>query len=136
MHSIDLAADTRDRFAEIISLPELTEFRDITKHDLAIDFAIPHLQGGTLCALDLGIGAMPLMWRPKVTVHARLYHPISNKTRYIAKAKEKMPWPHYWSKVIHLNSLFHLTPNFSIEDLEPLLCRAILRLLVDIQRKT
>lgn len=130
--SEDLEEGIRSKLEGLFSLPHISTCTDTKETDLALELVVLKVQGGEFHGLDLaGFVGMPILWRPKIEVAARLYYIESGKTHSSFKAKEKMPWGEYLSVVFSLNGMFRLRPMFGVKELEPILYRACEKLLID-----
>lgn len=104
---------------EIALLQECPDAADAADDDLALDIRVPsYLAGAAL------FGDLPIFWRPKVTVMARLRNLRSGETVFYSEATKRMPWKEFIPAAISFRRAFSLGPQFTEDDLEPLLLRA------------
>lgn len=127
--SEDLEDGIRRKLDEVFSLPQINSRQDFKKNDLALDVIILNIQGGELDGVGLVEITLPIFWRPKIEIAARLYYADSGKTHTTFKAIEKMPWSQYLSGAFSMRGLFRFKPMFGVNELEPLLYRACEKLL-------
>jgi len=104
---------------EIVSLPDSPDLADARNDDLALDLRVPAYVAGAAF-----FGDLPIFWRPTVTVMARLRHIETGNTAFYAKVTNRMPWKQFISAAISFRRAFSLGPQFTEDDLEPLLLRA------------
>lgn len=127
----DLEEGIRGKLTDIFSLPHISSRVDRKENDLALEIVVLKVQGGEFEGAHFGeLGAIPIFWRPKIEVAARLYYIESGKTHSSYKAKEKMSWGMYFAGVFSLRGFFRYKPIFGVENLEPILYRACEKLLV------
>ncbi|WP_444894399.1 hypothetical protein ACJJIW_13845 [Microbulbifer sp. JMSA004] len=126
----DLEAGIRHRLVEIFSLPHISSRIEPKSNDLALEVVVLKVRGGEFDTACFGeFGAMPVFWRPKIEVAARLYYADSKKTHSSYRAREKMPWREYFSGVFSLRGMLRYRPVFGAKELEPILYRACEKLL-------
>lgn len=128
--SESLEEGVRQRLEEVFSLPHIFSCSEPKSSDLALEVVVLNVQGGVFDGVSFGeFGGLPLLWRPKVEIVARLYYANSGKTHSSYKAKEKMSWRKYFSGVFSLRGLLRYKPIFGINDIEPILYKACEKLL-------
>lgn len=104
--SFDLQAELKARLDEVITLQHVSDVEDLASTDLVLDITVVSAQSGEFDAAVLqGMGTLPIWWRPKVEVRAKLYYAISGKTKAEVCMKEKMPWKEYLAGVLTINGL-------------------------------
>ena len=108
---------------------------NIGKKDVALEVALLNIQGGEFNGLDFGIAAIPIFWRPKVSLKARLYRIESGKTVSTCSVTEKVSWKHYLLRVLSLRGIFGYKPLFDQEDMNRLLHKACSRLINHMSKK-
>ncbi|WP_428241162.1 hypothetical protein [Gynuella sp.] len=130
----DLEGGIREKLTELFSLPHISSRTDAKKTDLGLEVAVVNFQGGEFDGISLGsLGAVPIFWRPKVSVVSRLFNIESGKTIKTAKYCAKMPWNQYLRGVFSLRGFIRYKPIFGIEDIEQLLyfaCHQVLSKLI------
>ena len=97
--------------------------------DLAFDVTIQSYRLGSATDMSLGAVGLPLYWRPKVRLAARLYLLQSGKTRAAFRITQRMPWTVYLNRVLSWRVLVGLEPPSRRSDLEQLLRQAAERLM-------
>lgn len=110
--------------AELISLPMAATVEVPQSTDLAFDLALQGYRFGNATDLSLGTAGLPMYWRPKVRLAARLYLLQSNKTRTTFHITQKMPWSAYLNRALSWRVLLGLERPARRSDLESLLRQA------------
>ena len=128
--SEDLEEGIRTKIDGIFSLPHLDAREGEKKTDLALEVVILKVQGGEFESATFGDIALPIFWRPKIEIAARLYNIDSGKTYKAFESIEKMSWIQYLSGVFSLRGLVRYRPMFGVAELEPLLYRACEKVLI------
>ena len=108
------SVDARNRVAleiygyleEFFQLPPASEVADPARSDLGLDVTVLQWQLGQAMEFNLGFGGIPLVWRPKIVLQARLFYLQSGKTRSVYKATEKMSWGVFFDRVISWRNFF------------------------------
>jgi len=114
---------------EIFALPPPPPADDIRKTDLCIDINMPGYNTGEASELHLWDLGVPLIWRPKIELRARLRRLSNRKTVKIVSITERPAWREYLSQVFFWRTVFVQRRVFDEADMEVLLNRASLRLL-------
>ncbi|MET1080697.1 MAG: hypothetical protein ABWY06_22020 [Pseudomonas sp.] len=122
-----LEAPLRLRLEEIFNLPLARECEHPGATDLAVDLVVVGFQTGTNLALwELGV---PLLWRPKIELAARVYRLGDGETTYLTQVVTKQPWREYRARLLTVRSILGLRPLFDAEDMAALLSKACLQML-------
>ena len=125
LESEDLVAGLKNSLKELIDLPPVQEIQTPEDNDLVLDMMVVKHQGGSFFTASLGYAySVPLFWRPKVTLKARLYRRKTGKTLHVFTSTKKVAWKQYFSRVFTVSGLFSLKPLFGVRDMEGLLCQA------------
>lgn len=114
---------------EIFALPPASKVTLPTSTDLALDVLIPSFQSGDYWEVSLGEIGIPIFWRPKIIVAARLYSLKSKKTKRTFTVTQKMPWGEFVGRLFTWRAVFRLRPTFDAEDMNRLLyfaCHSLL----------
>jgi len=131
----DLEAGLRESIEKVIELPRR---RDIDSHketDLALEMVVVEHQGGEFDSLSTSEIFLPIFWRPKVKIKARLYEIKSGKTFAVASSKKSITWGDFFNRSFSLRGLFRFSPLFGNKDMEALLCLAAIDVLQSLKKK-
>lgn len=115
-----LLADLNDMF----SAPLANAVVDPGPSDLAYDIALQGLRRGMAADVGLGGFGVPLFWRPKVRLVAKLYELQSKKTKATFSVTQRMPWPEFLYRLLSWRVMLNLEHPGRRSDLEHLLRRA------------
>jgi hypothetical protein len=96
--------------------------------DLAYDVALRSYRFGGVADPTLGLLQVPLAWRPRIRLDARLYYLKTNKTKATFSVTQRMPWAEYLVRVLSPRVLMGWERLGRRSDLERLLHRACQRL--------
>ncbi len=130
----DLDSNLCNNLKEIFSLPLAEGAENPKNSDLVLDIVIPKFQSGDAWDLSLGEIAIPLMWRPRITISSRLYYLNTGKTKATFSVTEKMKFSLYIGRLFTWRSFFRFRPIFDSEDMEYLLYQACHKLLLKMQK--
>ena len=119
--------------AEMLPLPKVETLDNPLATDMALDVVVQGLRSGSATDLSLGAVGLPLYWRPKVRLAARLYHLRSRQPKATFQVTQRMPWSVYLSRVLSWRVLAGLELPARRTDLEQLLRQATTRLLTQVQ---
>jgi hypothetical protein len=131
----DFEQSARQKLETLFNFPHVSTAENIGKKDVALEVALLKIQGGEFAALDFGVGAIPIFWRPKVTLKARLYGIKSGKTVSTFSVTEKVSWKYYLLRVFSLRGVFRYKPLFDQEDINMLLHKACTVLITQMSKK-
>jgi len=131
----DFEQNARQKLEMLFDFPHVSTAENTGKKDIALEVALLKIQGGEFNALDFGIGAIPIFWRPKVSLKARLYRIESGKTVSTFSVTEKTSWKYYLLRVISLRGIFRYKPLFDQQDIDTLLHKACTRLIKQMSKK-
>ncbi|WP_263081323.1 hypothetical protein [Endozoicomonas sp. Mp262] len=123
------------KLQEIFDLPLASSMSEPDDNDMAIDILVPRFQSGAAFFVSFHGGGIPLFWRPKVQVVARLYKVKNNKTLHQVKVLSKLPWKVFASKVFSIKGLSPLHATFDADDLEHLLMQSCLKAVIKLSDK-
>ena len=118
-----------DQLEEIFALPHAATAAPVLDSDLCIDVYIPGFHSGSTDALDLAYWAVPLFWRPKIELRARLYRLHDRRLIKTFRVTEKPTLREYWSAAFSWRTVFGNGEAFDQGDLANLLNRGAVRLL-------
>lgn len=119
---------------EIFALPSASEVTLPTSTDLALDVLIPKFQSGDYWDVSMGEIGIPIFWRPRITVVARLYYLKSKNTKRTFTVTQKMPWGEFMGRLFTWRAVFRLRPTFDAEDMNRLLYFACHSLLAKLRK--
>ncbi|NNE21486.1 MAG: hypothetical protein HKN11_02640 [Rhizobiales bacterium] len=89
---IELDTNLQSALKHLFSMPLLTARDDPLDDDRVLDVIVTHHQAGGAEVVQLDEYAIPLAWRPKVTVTARLSDVETNAPINTYVVTEKQPW--------------------------------------------
>lgn len=119
--------------AELLPLPRAESVDIPLETDLAIDVAVQGYRSGSATDFSLGAIGLPLFWRPRVRLAARLYHLRSRQPKSTFQVTQRMPWSMYLSRILSWRVLAGLEHPARRDDLELLLRQATERLVTRVQ---
>jgi hypothetical protein len=125
----NLEDSVRVKLEYLFSLPSVHEYSTFNDGDLALEIIVTKLQGGEFTSAQFSPIDIPIMWRPKVQIKARLFFINSKKTKRVFDVSQKMPWSQYFSRVFSFRGIIRFKPLFETVDLEPMLYKACEQLL-------
>lgn len=128
---VDLESHVKNRITDVFSLPETPDPELLSPNDLALEIAILKIQGGYLSGSGT---SFPVFWRPKIKLNARLYHPLSLKTKKVITIESKASWKEFAYKTIDIKTLIDYSPAFDEKDMDYLIARACKALLEKISK--
>ena len=134
-------AQALDR-ALLISLSDLLPFPKAAvvdkplATDMAVDVALQDHQSGSAADFSIGGVGLPLYWRPRIRLTARLYHLQSRQPKATFEITQRMPWFTYLNKVFSWRVLVGLEHPACRNDLEHLLRQASERLVTRLRNST
>jgi hypothetical protein len=118
-----------DELCEQLLLPQAATVETPRATDLAVDVVLQRYRFGSASDFWLGSASIPMYWRPKVRVAARLYHLQSQETKATFLVSQAVPWSAYLNRVLSWRVLLGLEPPAGRSILVALLRRATERLL-------
>ena len=119
--------------AELLPLPKVETLDKPLATDMAVDVVVQGYRSGSAADLSLGAVGLPLYWRPRVRLAARLYHLRSRQPKATFQVTQPMPWSLYLSRVLSWRVLAGLELPARRNDLEQLLRQATARLVTRVQ---
>ena len=119
----------RKDLVEIFDLPPASTVESPLKTDLGLDVVITKYQLGDAWIVSMPALEIPIFWRPKIEIRARLFLLRSEMTFKIFTITESLPWKSYLSRVCSYRTITRIRPIFDIDDLRILLNRSSTRLL-------
>ena len=125
----NLEDSVKCKLEDLFSLPLVQEYDSFNDNDLALEIIVTKLQGGEFSSAQISPIDIPIMWRPKVQIRARLSFINSHKTKKVFYVSQKMPWNQYFNRVFSIRRIIRFKPLFESVDLEPILYRACQQLL-------
>lgn len=117
-----------DKLAQSLAFPMAATVEMPQSTDMAFDVVVHGYRMGSATDLSLGTAGLPIYWRPKIRLEARLYHLQSNKTKTTFQVTQKMPWSAYLSRLLSWRVLMELEHPGRRDDIEALLEQASERL--------
>lgn len=133
--SEDLEEGLRQSLYSAVNLPLVSNNKTPKPTDLALDLVVVNHQGGEFEGFYSSYFFIPIFWRPKVEIKARLYNIETGKTVTSATSLKKVPWKDFFGRAFSLNGIFRVKPLFGVKDMELLLCLAAIEVLEKLIRK-
>jgi len=133
--SENLEEGLRKSLNSAIDLPSVESNKTPKETDLVLDLVVVNHQGGEFNGFHSLEFFIPIFWRPKVEVSARLYNLATGKTVYSAVSLKKTPWGQFFSRAFSVNAVFRFKPLFGAKDMEILLCLAAIDVLEKLTKK-
>jgi hypothetical protein len=119
--------------AELLPLPKAESVDTPLETDLVLDVALQRYRSGSATDFSLGAIGVPMYWRPRVRLAARLYHLRSKHPKATFQVTQRMPWSMYLSRVLSWRVLAGLEHPARRDDLEQLLRQATDKLVTQVQ---
>lgn len=126
--------EIREKFEQLFSLPRIPEGKAVNDTDLALEIVVPNIQGGEFTSAQISPFDIPIFWRPKVSIKARLFFINSKKTKASFEVNEKMPWSEYFSRVLSIRGIIRYKPLFDAKELEPMVYKACSKLIYQMSK--
>lgn len=133
--SVSLEDGLRKSLHSAVNLPPIDSREERKESDLGLELVIVNYQGGEFSAFQTTELFIPIFWRPKVELKARLYNLATGKTVHSASSKKKTPWRQFFSRVFSFNGIFRFKPLFDVKDMEVLLCLAAIETLAKLTKR-
>ena len=114
---------------EIFALAPASSADPVLKTDLCVDVYIPGYHTGMAEAFELPGFTIPLLWRPKVELKARLYRLHDRKLVKSFTVRERPTYRECFAAAFSLRAIFSFGPPADDGNMASLLNRASLRLL-------
>jgi hypothetical protein len=119
---------------ETFAFQPLGERQVVNSTDLVLDVFVSNYSGGEFDSFSSPEFFMPILWRPRVELKARVTSISTGKVATIQRAKVKMKWGVYFSRVFSYRGVLRFRPLFDIGDLEPLFFQVALQILLKIKK--
>ncbi|WP_160154645.1 hypothetical protein [Microbulbifer sp. ALW1] len=132
----DMDLSLREYLAQIFDIPCANGVSNPEDTDLVLDVMVPKFQSGDLWDVSIGEVAFPIFWRPKIEIASRLYNLKTGKTVTTTRAKSKMPWREYFSRLFSWRSFLGFKPLFDSSDMNKLLLKACIEVLSKFKKVT
>jgi hypothetical protein len=120
---------------QLLPLPKAETVGTPLATDLAFGVALQSYRFGSAIDISLGAVGLPMYWRPKVRLAARLYHLRSKQPKAMIQVTQRMPWLMYLSRILSWRVLAGLETPARRNDLEQLRRQAVERLLTQVRDK-
>lgn len=124
------------KLENLFSLPHIPESNSVNDQDLALDIIVSKIQGGEFTSLQTTPIDVPIFWRPKIQIKARLFYINSKKTKSTFEVSRKMPWGTYLNRVFSLRGIIRFKPLFEPVDLEPIMYSACEQLIKKLAKQS
>ncbi len=134
----EIEGHLHDQLQEIFALAPASTADPVLKTDLGVDVFIPEYYGGESLSIDLGDWMIwliplalliPLFWRPKIELRARLYRLHDRKLVKTFAVRERPTYRECWSPDFSWRGMFGLKRPYGDSETARILDRASLRLL-------
>ena len=125
----DLEDALRKDLSEIFDLPPASTVESPLKTDLGLDVVITKYQLGDAWIVSMPVLELPIFWRPKIEIHARLFFLQSDKTLKTLTVTESITWKSFISRIFTWRAMFRFRTMYDQDDLRSLLNNASVRLL-------
>jgi hypothetical protein len=119
--------------SELLPFPAADTVETPLETDIAFDVALQDYRSGSSTDLSLGAVGLPMFWRPRVRLAARLYHLRSKQPKATLHVTQRMPWSVYLNRVLSWRVLVGLQHPARRSDLEQLLRQATERLVTRVR---
>lgn len=130
----DFEAALERLLVETFSLQPLEKRCIVKEDDLVLDIFVSRYQGGLFDGVFSAEFFVPIFWRPKVELKARLASVKTGKIVTVQVSRAKMRWRRYLSGLLSFKSMVGFSPMFAVRDMEPLFIEAAHALLVKLKR--
>lgn len=120
--------------SDLLALPKADTVDSPSASDIGVDVALQSYWSGSATDFSLGAVGLPLYWRPKVRLAAKLYGLQSKQLRDAFHVTRRMPWSIYLLRVLSWRVLLGLEHPARRSDLEFLLRQATESLLVRLRK--
>ena len=117
----------------LLPLPKADTVGTPLATDMAFDVALQDYRSGSATDFSLGAVGLPMYWRPRVRLAARLYYFRSKQPKATFHVTQRMPWSVYLNRVLSWRVLMGLEHPARRSDLEQLLRQATERLVTQLR---
>ena len=118
--------ELKEWISDALSLPLHLDTNLPTGDYLVIDVMISEYRTGGSGTVGVGVGDIPLFWRPYVKLHVRLKQGSKKGVLGDFVIKKQMPWREYLGKVLSLRSILNWGGVFTDRDLKYLVLSGLL----------
>ena len=122
--------------SELLHLPKADTVDTPLATDMAFDVALQDYRFGSATDFSLDTVGLPMYWRPRIRLAARLYHLQSRQLKSTFRVTERMPWSKYLNRLLSWRVLVGLEHPARRGDLEELLRHAAQRLVKRVREST
>jgi len=126
----NLHGHLRQQLEEIFYFPEISPLDQHLDRDMGLDVVVPVFHTGGSASFD----SIPLFWRPRVSLCARLYYLKTGEILRVFKVTEKAKWNEYLTRTFEWRQMFGFSETFRKQDMEILVSRGSVRLLQEIAK--
>jgi hypothetical protein len=124
----------QQQLLEVFSLPRASEVQNPQDGDMAVDVVVESYSRGGSGEVSTSSLYLPVLWRPKVRIGARIYYIKTGRYKATAKVTRRMGWGEYLSSLLHWKVYFGFSSPASRRRLEQLLAKAAAELKTKVQR--
>ena len=130
----NLDDSVREQLNQIFEFKAFSEVSEPSPHDLVLDVIVVCLRGGDMVSFNFDGFGFPLLWRPKIKLVSRIYNAKSKKTLKVFRVSQSITWREYFSRLFSFKGIFSLGPLYSDEDMEYILGKASINLLMQVKK--
>ncbi|MEM1378354.1 MAG: hypothetical protein AAGG69_13295 [Pseudomonadota bacterium] len=112
-----------------LQLPDASEQATFESNDLGLDIIVPEFEFGSVGLAHAGPIIVPLNWRAKLTMTARLFEIETNQTIRSATVKHIQPMSQFLKKLRSPGRLLSFERNLSAEEVERMIIHVAVQLL-------
>ena len=117
-----------ERLLVIFAFPKAADLSAPKDDDVAIDVVLESYSRGGWAEVSGGALELPLLWRPKVRLGARLYYLKTGKSKAKVNVTQSVGWGEYLATLLHWKVYLGLSSPSTRQRLEQLLDLAALQL--------
>lgn len=121
-----------DEIVELLALPHADAADAPLATDLVVDVAVQSYRYGSVQDISLGLVGIPLYWRPRVRLAARICGRQPGRAKAIVQVTQCMPWSAYFSRLLDWRVLAGREHPARRSDLNVLLRQATASLLTKV----
>ncbi|MEL7312721.1 MAG: hypothetical protein AAFN07_14500 [Pseudomonadota bacterium] len=131
---LDPVAIIEYEIRDIFQLPPITNAQEPGKGDIGVDVFVSDFRLGALNDVWAFPLSIPLVWRPRIELRARLFNLMTSETVSEFSATARMPLSQFIRRTLHPAALFHIRPTATQNDLIRLTQEASIAVLEKIRK--
>lgn len=121
----NIETELQKYLAELFYFPEAPTKENVQLNDFGLDIHISDFSTGE----GFFVEYFPLIWKPKVELHAKLYNLSSGETLETIIVTEEASLREYLARALEWKALFNISETFTTDDMKVLVGRGSVRLL-------